>query len=196
MTIRHGDPVEKIVAVTAANFDCDTSGDCDDQFASIKVRGRVTLVEMRKLLDRGQAGDVGLTFLYTASSDRQPSVEIIYHDASGQEIGHDRITVSGEALLGVGDNQGVTGVLGSLTAHPNPTTGQTEVSFSLGSASTVDLEILDALGVSVARVVTGERMAAGKHSRAVDMTMLSSGSYLVALRINGVPSVMRVELVK
>jgi uncharacterized repeat protein (TIGR01451 family) len=195
IAVRHSDPVEKIVAVTAANFDCDTSGDCDDRIEVVRVRDRVTLVELRKLLDRGQAGDIGLTFLYTASNNRQPTVEIIYYDDNGQEVGHDNVAITG-STLGVGDNEGITGVLGSLTAHPNPTTGRCELGFTLPASAMVDLEILDALGARVGEVIAGERLAAGKHTRTVDMSTLPSGTYLMSLRIDGVPTVMRVELVR
>jgi uncharacterized repeat protein (TIGR01451 family) len=194
---RYRDPVESIVAVTGASFGCDTSADCDDLFESLRVKGRLLFVELRHDLDaaRVQGGDPYVTVLYTAEGDKQPLVDILYYDASGQEIGRDSAIVTGSTLR-VDDPAGMPGPLGSLVAQPNPTNGTCDISFRLPSAATVDLELLDALGRRVSSLITDERLQAGTHTKTVDLSPFPSGSYLVALRVNGVPSVLRVELIR
>jgi hypothetical protein len=87
-------------------------------------------------------------------------------------------------------------MMGALTARPNPTADRCDVGFTLPSDGTVDLEIVDALGNTVATVLHGERLTAGEHHRMVDMGMTASGTYMVKLRVNGVPSVLRLQLTK
>jgi len=193
---RYRDPVESIVAVTGASFGCDTTAECDDLFESLRVKGRLLFVELRHELDfKAQGGDPFVTVLYTASTEKQPTVDIIYYDGSGQEIGRDSAIVTGSTLR-VDDPAGMPGPLGSLTAQPNPTNGACDISFRLPSAATIELDLLDALGRRVSSVITGERLQAGTHVRTVDLSPFPSGSYLVALRVNGVPTVLKVELVR
>jgi uncharacterized repeat protein (TIGR01451 family) len=196
IAIRHGDPVESIVAVTGAAFPCDTSSNCDDLFEAIRVRDRMAMIDLRRPLETGANGtDAAVTILYTTSSSKQPPVEIVYYDSHGQELGHDS-TVANGSTLGVDEPLGATSVLGSLSARPNPTNGHCDIGFTLPVAATVDLELLDAVGHRVARMITGERLEAGEHHSSVDLSGLPNGSYLVTLRINGAPTVVRVELVR
>ncbi|HVZ39770.1 MAG TPA: T9SS type A sorting domain-containing protein [Candidatus Kapabacteria bacterium] len=198
IAIRHSDPVETIVAVTGASFPCDTAADCNDLYESIRVKERTILLELRHPLDDGIGGaDATLTVLYTSSKDQKPSVEIVYYDDAGQELGHDSTVVTGITTGGGADvPEGIPGILGSLNAYPNPTTGRCDLGFTLPMAGTVDLELVDALGRTAATFITHERMEAGQYHRAVDLGTLANGSYLVTLRVNGVPTVLRLELLR
>jgi uncharacterized repeat protein (TIGR01451 family) len=197
IAIRHRDPVETIVAVTGAALPCDTSSDCDDDIIErVSETGRTVFAELSHALEKGKGGrDLELTVLYTASVDRRPTVEILYYDGTGNEVGHDTVTVTGSAL-GVDDDEAITGVLGALSARPNPTTGRVELGFTLATASTVDLELVDALGKRVMTVLSAERLPAGQHSYPIDMSEMASGVYMAALNVNGVPTVVRLELVR
>lgn len=197
IAIRHSDPLESIVAVTGASFPCDTSENCNDLYEAMRVKQRTILLELRHPLDQGAGGaDATLTVLYTSANNQRPSVEIVYYDDAGQEVGHDSTVVTGITIGGVDDPQGITGFLGALNAYPNPTTGRCELGFRLPAAAVVELELFDALGASVATVISRQRMEAGDYHRTVDLGALPNGSYLVTLRVNGVPSVLRVELLR
>jgi hypothetical protein len=45
-------------------------------------------------------------------------------------------------------------------------------------------------------VIAQGREEAGLHRRSVDLSALPSGTYFVELRINGVPTVQRIELMR
>jgi hypothetical protein len=192
----YSDAVGRIVALTGAALPCDTAGDCDDDISLMTMKDRRFYAELRRPLGERER-DLEITVLYTAASARRPSIELVYFDRDGNESGRDTITVNGQAL---GDDPGgigaVTGGLGALRARPNPTTGQAELGFSLTATSTVDLEVVDALGRTIGVLISGERLSAGDHTRLFDMTELPNGTYLVALRVNGVTSAMRLELMR
>lgn len=189
----YGPEIGRIVAITGAKMPCDTAGDCDDTNPDlVMVRGRTFQAE----LGATRTGDsTDITILYTSGGTRRPTLELIYFDETANEIGRDTITVTGSAL-GTGDDGAVTGAIGALRARPNPTTGQAELGFTLTAASTVDLELVDALGRTVAVLASQERLPAGEHVRAADMTALPNGTYLVVLRINGAPTGMRLQLIR
>jgi len=197
IAIRHGEPVGSIVAVTGATFPCDGDEKCNDLFESIRTNDRVVMIDLRHPLENGvQGAEPNVTVVYTAASDRRPTVEIIYFDESGQELGHENVTVTPGGTAGISDPSGMTGPLSMLKAHPNPTNGLCDLSFTLPTASTVDLDVMDLMGRKVINVITGERIGAGEHRRGVDMSNLPNGSYMVALRVNGVPTVLRIELMR
>ncbi|HVZ39243.1 MAG TPA: hypothetical protein VHI13_08210 [Candidatus Kapabacteria bacterium] len=128
-------------------------------------------------------------------------MDIIYYDDDGQEIGSESVDITGEdppgrALSGLHGMDKIAAVMGALTASPNPTSGVCDPGFTLQTASVVDLDLVDARGITVATVLHGEHLAAGEHHRTLDLTSISSGIYMVALRVNGVPSVLRLELTK
>ncbi len=211
--VLYSDPVTEIVAVTGATYPCGADQDggqgrCDDLFGAVNVKDRAVMINMRRDLDdeRNQTDPI-VTVVYRALDDRPVTVEIIYYDENGQEVGHDVVDFNGENPPGgliagfdgnnrPGDHERMTGILGALTAHPNPTSGRCDLGFTLPSAAKVDLELLDALGNKVTTVISGEHFAAGEHHRMVDMSTIPSGTYVVALRVNGVPSILRVNLAK
>ncbi len=199
IAIRHGAPVESIVAVTGGSLPCDADSKekCNDLLDAVRVNNGMVMLELRHALDSiTQGADPELTVIYTAASDRRPTIEIVYYDANGDEVGHNEMTVTGGTLLDVDDPRGMAGVASLLSARPNPTNGRSDISFTLSSTSTVELELLDMFGRTVMNVITGEHLAAGEHRRSVDMGSLPSGSYLAALRVNGVRSVLRIEVVR
>lgn len=197
IAIRHSESVESIVAVTGAAMPCDSTEACDDLIESIQVRNGLVMIDLRHALDSA-AGDKDpeVTVLYTTSSDQRPTVEIIYFDATGEEVGHDSKAITGTSLLDVDDPRGIVRSMSTLSARPNPTSGLSDIGFVLNASATVELDLLDMLGRNVMRVIQGEQLEAGEHSRTIDLRSLASGSYLVALRVNGVQSVMRVEVMR
>jgi photosystem II stability/assembly factor-like uncharacterized protein len=64
---------------------------------------------------------------------------------------------------------------------PNPFRGRTEIVFSLPSESRVQLAVYDAAGRTVAVLVNGDVLAAGRHRLVFDASSLASGSYIYAL---------------
>jgi|GEM_PF-1520857 len=210
--VQYNDPVTEVVAVTGASYPCGADdgeqGTCNDLFASVNVKDRSVVIDMRRDLDDpDNLNDPIVTVVYRAPDGGAVSAEIIYFDANGQEVGHDDVDFEGEDPPGrviagfdrhdrPDDREVIAGVLGALTARPNPTSGSCDLGFTLPTGAAVDLEILDALGNRVATVIRGEHLTAGEHHRSVDMSRMPTGVYMVALRVNGVPSVLRMELVK
>jgi uncharacterized repeat protein (TIGR01451 family) len=194
IVMRYRDPVESVVAVTGASFPCDTASDCDDDITSVRVRDRVLMVELRDALDKSD-NDPTVTVLYSTKSDTRPIVDIIYYDGNANEVGRDSVVATG-STLNVDDPRGAASVLGSLDARPNPTSGQLDLSFILPAASTVELGLRDALGRPAMTVIAQGREEAGIHRRSVDLSALPSGTYFVELRINGVTTVQRIELMR
>jgi hypothetical protein len=66
-------------------------------------------------------------------------------------------------------------------SYPNPTSGQTEISFTLPSASQVTIQILDVTGKIVNNTITNTAYAAGDQTVSLDLSGLASGSYLYEL---------------
>lgn len=71
-----------------------------------------------------------------------------------------------------------------LKSVPNPTSGETTVSYLLSQAGEVRLDLYSAVGRHVSTLEQGYRDA-GAHSLPVDLTELPSGFYHVRLSING-----------
>lgn len=70
----------------------------------------------------------------------------------------------------------------TLEIYPNPATDQTVLQYELPLAVTVRLEVLDALGRSVALLVPGEAQVAGRHQATFRAQALTGGLYRVVLR--------------
>ena len=73
------------------------------------------------------------------------------------------------------------GALALAQNAPNPTAGQTTVSFALAEAADVELAVFDVLGKEVVRVVDGPRQA-GDHRVTFDASGLAAGVYVYRLR--------------
>jgi uncharacterized repeat protein (TIGR01451 family) len=206
IAINYSDPATEVVAVTGATYPCEPDavgvGECDDIFEEVRVDDKAVLIELRRDLDdQRNLTDPIVTVVYRADNDEPVPVEIIYYDEHGQEIGHEDLEITGEEppgqiVSGLTGDQSMAMMLGALTARPNPTSGRCDLGFTLPSASKVELELLDMRGARVATVISGEHLTAGEHHRMLDMETIPSGSYLVSLRVNGVPSVLRIELTK
>lgn len=192
---RYTSGVRKIVAITGATIPCDTTEDCDDDIAKAMMGDRTFYYELNR--PHGTVlTSLPITVLYMPEGSRKPTIELVYFDDTGNEVGRDTATVDGSALLGVDGDRAMTGAIGSLRARPNPTSGLVDIGFDLPSGATVDLELTSLLGHTVATLVKGEYLHAGAHSRPVDMSELPNGSYIAVLRINGVPTAMRLELMR
>jgi hypothetical protein len=72
-----------------------------------------------------------------------------------------------------------------IGAYPNPTSGRTQVVYSLDGASKVEMRIVNTLGESVVTLVDGASLPAGRHAASFDASSLTSGSYFVMLTIDG-----------
>lgn len=72
--------------------------------------------------------------------------------------------------------QGAT--LTSLNLYPNPADIRTEISYSLGTASEIKIDIYNVVGEKIATVFSGQQ-GQGEHNMAVDTQKLSSGIYFI-----------------
>jgi uncharacterized repeat protein (TIGR01451 family) len=206
IAVHYSEPVTEIVAVTGATYPCDADNpqnpNCNDIFQGVFITDRSIMIDLRRDLDDpANGGDPLLTVVYRAPGQQNPVADITYYDENGQEVGHNQVNVTGgdppgRIVSGLGGGDRIASMMGALTARPNPTSGRCDLGFVLPAAATVDLELIDARGNRVATVISSERMTPGEHHRLVDMSTIASGTYLVTLRVNGVPSVLRVELTK
>lgn len=80
-------------------------------------------------------------------------------------------------------------------AYPNPFNPSTNISFSLAEVGNVELALYDVTGRKVSQILSGA-YSAGDHSAVIDASRLSSGVYLINLRVNGVSLSRLVTLVK
>ena len=132
-------------------------------------------------LERG-AGAVGVhqlaVGLLRAALDGREQPEIDVHRLEGAGIG------------------ATTGAQARLTAYPNPSTGATELRFSVPHGDYVSVAVYDAMGREVARPVEHALMDAGRFAIDFDGTQLQAGSYLVELRTSGERVVEKLVVVR
>jgi len=76
--------------------------------------------------------------------------------------------------------------LSIYAASPNPTNNTLNINFSLANATKVDIDIVDVTGKIVKSIKGTETFSASdKHTVAVDVTSLESGSYFYSINANG-----------
>jgi hypothetical protein len=71
-------------------------------------------------------------------------------------------------------------------AYPNPTSGRTQLPFSLNKAATVSLAVYDHLGRRVADLLRNETRPAGSHTAELNAAQLAPGLYTCRLTVDGV----------
>ena len=71
-------------------------------------------------------------------------------------------------------------------AYPNPTSGVTQLPFSLQKPAVVSLAVFDNLGRRVAQVLSGESKPAGSFTAELNAAPLAPGLYTVRLVVDGV----------
>ncbi|GAB3875362.1 hypothetical protein GCM10028824_30560 [Hymenobacter segetis] len=70
--------------------------------------------------------------------------------------------------------------------YPNPTSGVTQLPFSLQKQSVVSLAVFDNLGRRVAQLIDGETRAAGQFTAELNAAKLAPGLYTCRLTVDGV----------
>lgn len=80
----------------------------------------------------------------------------------------------------------------SLTAFPNPTTGQLTLRFELEESAPVNITIFDLMGAPVLPVHNQTDMQAGSHEVSVDMSRLAAGMYHVVMEASGKKQTVKV----
>ena len=101
-------------------------------------------------------------------------------------------------LAGVSDSPAAAR-LGSI--HPNPFNPTTAIRFDLEVPTVVDLEVFDAAGALVRRLLAGEQMSSGSHTVhwqgcGDDGRSVAAGVYLVRMRAAGIDRTRAVTLLK
>jgi hypothetical protein len=82
--------------------------------------------------------------------------------------------------------------LSNLAVYPNPTLSGSTFSYRLSSAARINVEVLDALGRSVAQLAVEKQQVAGIHTLAVPA--LASGLYTVRLQCDGSSSYCHLQI--
>ncbi|MEL7362373.1 MAG: Ig-like domain-containing protein, partial [Bacteroidota bacterium] len=81
-------------------------------------------------------------------------------------------------------------------AYPNPFASTTTLRFSLPEAADVTLSVYNVLGAEVARLVSGQPHAAGRHMLTWNASGLASGVYVVEVRADRQRATQKVLLVR
>lgn len=79
--------------------------------------------------------------------------------------------------------------------YPNPFNPATTIAFDVPSATTVRLDVYNALGQLVAELVSGE-VGAGRHTVRFDATNLPSGLYMVRMHAGEFVAIRKINLIK
>jgi hypothetical protein len=67
--------------------------------------------------------------------------------------------------------------------YPNPTTGKTQIDYTIEKTSTVTITLIDVTGRTI-RTLLNTQMQAGKHTLEVnDLSGLSTGSYFYKMEV-------------
>jgi hypothetical protein len=91
-------------------------------------------------------------------------------------------TYSNEIQIGL-DDASIGFTLGQN--YPNPSTGMTDVQYTLPEASTVTIRVLDVTGKEVYSAITNEARDAGTQTQQLDLSNLASGTYVYQMIATG-----------
>ncbi|HUF10032.1 MAG TPA: T9SS type A sorting domain-containing protein [Rhodothermales bacterium] len=80
--------------------------------------------------------------------------------------------------------------------YPNPFSGSTTIAFTLDGASEVTLEVFDALGRRVTRLIDAQRLGPGRHTQVWDAGDLPSGRYVYRIEAGKMVEVEVATLVR
>lgn len=76
------------------------------------------------------------------------------------------------------------GIIGAVSAYPNPATQQMNISYSVLKSSVVSIKLYNLLGSEVA-ATTATSHAPGFYKESVDLSSVESGLYVYVLKVNG-----------
>lgn len=76
-------------------------------------------------------------------------------------------------------------IMNSLSLFPNPAASETNLSFNLNSAASLDINIVDLTGRNVVNVMNGN-VTAGVFSKTINTSGLSEGIYYISVKTDGV----------
>jgi hypothetical protein len=144
---------------------------------------------MRKLVNSADGEAITLmanesktfTATYTRGADWQANqmytVAFVQNDDNGEVI---QTGYSPKSTSGIAEQTSVRGFSFSSVV-PNPANNTAVLSYTLGSAASVAIEVRSILGQQVMRLEEGA-MEAGSHRKGIDLSTLTAGSYIVTLR--------------
>ena len=95
----------------------------------------------------------------------------------------------------VGINRFSKNDLTLLAAFPNPAMREVNINFSLSSASHVEITLYDMIGNEISSFKTDE-LPAGNHSKAIDVSALSAGTYLYRISSNNAQLMSKLNVIK
>ncbi len=125
--------------------------------------------EVRRLGDAGE---------YTIDPGSEPYDKLVLAIIGTSEQS-DRVRIrASRSTLGVHEASEAVAVSG-LEVMPNPAAGSAAIWFSTSAAGAVTVELFDAMGRGVRKVVDAERFEAGAHQFRLDTEGLAAGCYMV-----------------
>jgi hypothetical protein len=88
-------------------------------------------------------------------------------------------------LVSVVDDPTLSHIDEEMQVFPNPILGNVNILFSIDNASIIGVSIFDMMGRVVSNPIAGESFLTGTHSIRIDLSQVAPGSYMIALRDNG-----------
>jgi hypothetical protein len=137
------------------------------------------------------------TFLWTAPQTGADTVKLYLTGLQGNAGGQNTnlVLVSTRQTTDIEDESLLPNNYALLTCYPNPFNSQASIEFTIPTASYVEVEIYDVLGIKVATLLTG-RLNAGKHTVVWDASNQPSGVYFSRLTTDTERITSRLTLLK
>lgn len=111
--------------------------------------------------------------------------------------GHGIFRRSIDEVVSVNEQPGMMPVtVGLFQNYPNPFNPSTKITFSLSRKAVVSLDLFDASGKRVCRIVSGTSMGAGIHSIDLDGSNFPSGAYFCKLSAGNESRSLKIVLVR
>lgn len=111
-------------------------------------------------------------------------------------------TVDGFVRVGDGCVEGgyrlfiPSGAVAGITCRPNPAETTVELVYGIAEPTRVTIDIMDRTGRVVRTLINDVDMQAGLYTQQVDVSQLSVGPYMVALRCGNVPLFTRLDIMR
>jgi hypothetical protein len=141
--------------------------------------------------------------VFTGYTDQEGDVTIDHTFLEGTPV---KVTITGFNIATISQELPIGSSLSNIDEnsvesisleqnYPNPFNPTTSISYSLNSASQVNLTVFNAAGEMVTELVDGSEVS-GNHSVSFDGLTLNSGVYFYKLTVNGVSDTKKMVLTK
>lgn len=147
----------------------------------------------------GGAMEKGLSLVIADNSGAKtaPNLLITYFDAEGNVLNTRKFSnyISGDVSTSAVDIKNNETDFVQVSVYPNPAKEQTTLTYALGSARKLVIDLYDMQGKFVQNLTQGQQ-GEGFHKLNVDVSQLPAGMYLIRLLSDGVVQTQRLSVVR